>query len=401
MNSKPKVRWNARHRSGQLPRAIIAVGTVGLMLTGCSGPTSEVTATGSGQSTTGSPSAPAEPNSPSGGRTQSSSITPPSASSISPTASPSRIFYSVEPTPSPTYPVTEPDAPAVGSRSYLIDGQVPAVALKSRTRNVDGTVTIRGAWNIPGATEYCAAQGHTEGALEQCRIGVLFGDQKETHAFTADCDAGEVTTHGLDDPQAGTYTRGGDNTWVNASTGAIRDSTAEGGGAVLSSNFELACSGEPSASAPDGEPKPYEASQALIGTMGFYVCGHCGADATLTSRVRESNGAVTITAVWDLQSARAECTSTYARSEAEIPACLATAQADLSRVYRAAANCSTGYLTTFGGATDNDIPPRTYRPIAANEWQQIDDGAIRDSSVAGGGDGMRQNFELACAGEVP
>ncbi|MDQ1246477.1 MAG: hypothetical protein QG597_845 [Actinomycetota bacterium] len=332
-------RWNAPDSAGRLRGATLTGAVATLMVAGCGGSTAEIAPALSDSPTASSAATSEGPGSPSGRISQSTAADSPTPAT-SP-ATPDRVFYPVEPTPSAIYPVSETAAPAVGSRSYTITPDLPFVTLKSRTRNVDGSVTIRGAWTEPG-----------------------------------------------------TYAQSGDGSWTNVATGTVRG-PSDAGGALLTSNYTLACSGEPSASAPDGPTTTAPASQALIGTMGFYVCGHCGAEATLTSRVREPIGAVSITAAWDLQSAREECKSTYSRTEAEIPACLATAKADPSRTYRAAADCSTGYLTTF----DAERPPRTYRPISDNEWQQIDDGTIRGSSVAEGGDGMRQNFELACADE--
>lgn len=385
-------RWNAPDSAGRLRGATLTGAVATLMVAGCGGSTAEIAPALSDSPTASSAATSEGPGSPSGRISQSTAADSPTPAT-SP-ATPDRVFYPVEPTPSAIYPVSETAAPAVGSRSYTITTDLPFVTLKSRTRNVDRSVTIRGAWTAPGATEYCEAQGNTDGAMEQCRIGLIFQDSKVTHAVTANCASDELTTYIEDDAEPGTYAQSGDGSWTNVATGTVRG-PSDAGGALLTSNYTLACSGEPSASAPDGPTTTAPASQALIGTMGFYVCGHCGAEATLTSRVREPNGAVSITAAWDLQSAREECKSTYSRTEAEIPACLATAKADPSRTYRAAADCSTGYLTTF----DAERPPRTYRPISDNEWQQIDDGTIRGSSVAGGGDGMRQNFELACADE--
>jgi hypothetical protein len=53
-------------------------------------------------------------------------------------------------------------------------------------------------------------------------------------------------------------------------------------------------------------------------------------------------------------------------------------------------------LTTYDRDTG---AAETWRPLSEWEWENVADGTVRGSSIAHGGAGMRQNYDLACAGE--
>jgi hypothetical protein len=125
-----------------------------------------------------------------------------------------------------------------------------------------------------------------------------------------------------------------------------------------------------------------------------YALSSKGPKATLTSRTKNADGTLTITGVVDEQGADEYCQRYELATGADLPACIAKVVTEQGTiVHQATADCASSTLTTNGPGGG------TYTPVGEYTWQNVDTGAVRDSSGAGGGFDLTSNYELACRGQ--